>query len=83
MKEKLNLFKELFSDYTNIAILHIDNSLGLVDSTLEEIKEKNQGQIKYIPFFRCKLRFIIKDFILLLSKDTNIITTPFVTLIKV
>jgi ubiquinone/menaquinone biosynthesis C-methylase UbiE len=65
VKEKLNLFKELFSDYTNIAILHIDNSLGLVDSTLEEIKEKNQGQIKYIPFLddsSAKLKATAREF---------------------
>lgn len=65
MQEKLNLFKELFSDYTNIAILHIDNSLGLVDSTLEEIKEKNQGQIKYIPFLddsSAKLKATAREF---------------------
>jgi ubiquinone/menaquinone biosynthesis C-methylase UbiE len=65
VQEKLNLFKELFSDYTNIAILHIDNSLGLVDSTLEEIKEKNQGQIKYIPFLddsSAKLKATAREF---------------------
>ena len=50
MQEKLDLFKGLFSDYTNISILHIDNSLGLVNSTLEEIKEQNKGNIKYISF---------------------------------
>jgi len=65
VQEKLNLFKELFSDYTNIAILHIDNSLGLVDSTLEEIKEKNQGQIKYISFLddsSAKLKATAREF---------------------
>ena len=50
MQQKLNLFKELFADYTNIAILHIDNSLGLVDETLQQIKIQNEGNIKYIPF---------------------------------
>jgi ubiquinone/menaquinone biosynthesis C-methylase UbiE len=50
VQQKLKLFKELFADYTNIAILHIDNSLGLVDSALEEVREQNQGNIKYIPF---------------------------------
>ena len=50
MQQKLNLFKELFSSYTNISILHIDNSLGLVDSTLEEIRAQNEGNIKYISF---------------------------------
>lgn len=50
MQQKLKLFKELFADYTNISILHIDNSLGLVDSALEEVKTQNEGNIKYIPF---------------------------------
>ena len=40
MQQKLNLFKELFSPYTNISILHIDNSLDLVDSALEEIRTR-------------------------------------------
>ena len=50
MEQKLSLFKELFAEYINIAILHIDNSLDLVDSALEEVREKNAGNIKYIPF---------------------------------
>ena len=40
MEKKLSLFKELFADYINIAILHIDNSLGLVDTALEEVRKK-------------------------------------------
>lgn len=50
MQRKLNLFKELFSDYINISILHIDNSLDLVNSALEEVRASNEGNIKYIPF---------------------------------
>ena len=50
MEKKLSLFKELFADYINIAILHIDNSLGLVDTVLEDVRKKNEGNIKYIPF---------------------------------
>ena len=50
MEQKLSLFKSLFADYINIAILHIDNSLDLVDKALEEVREKNEGNIKYIPF---------------------------------
>lgn len=65
MQQKLNLFKELFSDYTNIAILHIDNSLGLIDSALEEIKIQNEGNIKYIPFVdesSAKLRATAREY---------------------
>ena len=50
MQNKLNLFKELFADYTNISILHINNSLDLVNDALDEVKTQNEGNIKYIPF---------------------------------
>lgn len=65
MKKKLSLFKELFADYINIAILHIDNSLGLVDTALEEVREKNEGNIKYIPFVdesSAKLRATAREY---------------------
>ena len=65
MEQKLNLFKELFADYTNIAILHIDNSLGLIDDALEEIKVQNEGNIKYIPFVdesSAKLKATAREF---------------------
>ena len=65
MQQKLNLFKALFADYTNIAILHIDNSLGLVDETLQQIKIQNEGNIKYIPFIdesSAKLKATAREF---------------------
>ena len=65
MQQKLKLFKELFADYTNIAILHIDNFLGLVDSALEEVRVQNEGNIKYIPFIdenSAKLRASAREY---------------------
>ena len=65
MQQKLKLFKELFADYTNIAILHIDNSLGLVDSALEEERAEHEGNIKYIPFIdesSAKLRATAREY---------------------
>ena len=65
MQQKLNLFKELFSSYTNISILHIDNSLDLVDSALEEIRAQNEGNIKYISFVdeeSAKLKATAREF---------------------
>lgn len=50
MTKELELFKELFADYPNIAILHVDNSLNLVNDALEEVRSKSEGQIKYIKF---------------------------------
>ena len=65
MQQKLNLFKELFSSYTNISILHINNSLDLVDSALEEIRAQNEGNIKYISFVNeesAKLKATAREF---------------------
>lgn len=65
MEKKLSLFKELFADYINIAILHIDNSLGLVDTALEDVRKKNEGNIKYIPFINessAKLRATAREY---------------------
>lgn len=65
MQKKLELFKELFSPYTNISILHIDNSLNLVNETLEEVKKQNEGSIKYIPFIdenSAKLKATAREF---------------------
>ena len=65
MQQKLNLFKELFSSYTNISILHIDNSLNLIDSALEEVRTQNEGNIKYISFIdedSAKLKATAREF---------------------
>ena len=50
MTKELTLFKELFLDVPNISVLHIDNSLDLITKTLEEIRDINSGNIKYINF---------------------------------
>jgi ubiquinone/menaquinone biosynthesis C-methylase UbiE len=50
MQKELALFKELFTPTPNISILHVDNSLDLVNTTLEEIRAFNEGNIKYINF---------------------------------
>ncbi len=50
MEKELTLFKELFTDCPNIAILHVDNSLNLIDTALEEVRSRNEGNIKYISF---------------------------------
>ena len=50
MQKELSLFKELFTPTPNIAILHVDNSLDFLNSTLEEIRVLNEGNVKYIAF---------------------------------
>jgi len=50
VSKELKLFKELFTDCPNIAILHINNSLNLINDALEEVRLANDGNIKYIEF---------------------------------
>lgn len=50
MSKELVLFKELFTDCPNIAILHVNNSLNLINDALEEVRSTNDGNIKYIEF---------------------------------
>jgi len=50
VSKELNLFKELFTDCPNIAILHVDNSLNLINNALEEVRSANDGNINYIKF---------------------------------
>ena len=65
MTKELELFKELFADYPNIAILHVDNSLNLVNDALEEVRSKCEGQIKYIKFENepdARLRATVREY---------------------
>ena len=65
MTKELALFKELFLDVPNISVLHIDNSLDLITQTLEEIREINSGNIKYINFKSqndAKIRAIAREY---------------------
>lgn len=50
MTKELNLFKELFAEYPNLSVLHIDNSLNLITNTIEEVVNSNSGNINYIKF---------------------------------
>jgi len=65
LSKELNLFKELFAPYPNIAILHINNNLDLINDTLEKVKNENEGNIKYITFIEessAKLRATAREY---------------------
>lgn len=65
MNQKLELFESLFSKYPNIAILHIDNSLNLVNETLEKIAKENSSKVKYIKFVdekSAKLKAVAREY---------------------
>ena len=50
MKKELDLFKSLFQEYVNISILHIENDIGFINPTLEEISSSLEGKVEYIKF---------------------------------
>lgn len=50
MQKALNLFKELFQPFENIAILHIENGLDFISPIIEEVANQFHGNVKTIKF---------------------------------
>lgn len=50
MQNQLNLFKDLFSEFPNIAILHINNEVDFLNPVLEDIASKLEGKVDLINF---------------------------------
>ncbi len=50
MQKELNLFKELFQPFENIAILHINNGLDFLQPVIEEVTSDLNGTVKTILF---------------------------------
>ncbi len=72
MKKELNLFKELFAKFPNISILHINNGVNFLNSTVEEVVQKLGGKLKYIDFIdekSAKLNSSARDFEYIILSD--------------
>lgn len=50
MNKSINFFKSIFDDFPNLAILHIDNNVEFIKSTIEEIVNNSDGKLKYRKF---------------------------------
>ena len=50
MQDALNLFKELFQPFENIAILHINNGMNFISPIVLEVAQNLNGAIKTIEF---------------------------------
>lgn len=50
MQKELNLFKQLFQEVPNIAILHINNGLDFLNPIIEELSSSFEGNLKLIKF---------------------------------
>lgn len=50
MQKALELFKDLFQPFENIAILHIHHEMDFINPVIEKIAKELNGQVKHIPF---------------------------------
>lgn len=50
MQKELSLFKELFQEFANISILHINNELEFIKPTIKEVVDSLDGNLEYINF---------------------------------
>lgn len=50
MQKALNLFKEFFQPFENIAILHINNHLDFLNEVIENVAHEYNGSVKTIEF---------------------------------
>lgn len=50
MQKSLNLFKELFQPFENIAILHVNNALEFLQPVIEDVAHSLNGTVKTIAF---------------------------------
>lgn len=50
MQKALELFKDLFQPFENIAILHIHHEMDFINPVIEKIAKELNGQVKQMPF---------------------------------
>lgn len=72
MQKELNLFKDLFQEFPNIAILHINNGIEFLNPTLKEVAERLEGKLEYIDFIdekSARLKSSARDFEYIILSD--------------
>ena len=50
MQKELNLFENLFQEFPNIAILHVNNGVDFLNPLLEELASRLEGKVDLINF---------------------------------
>lgn len=72
MQKELNLFKDLFSPYENIAILHINNGLDFLNPVINEVATSLHGNCDYKEFTdesSARLRASARDYEYIILSD--------------
>lgn len=73
MQKELNLFKQLFQEVPNIAILHINNGLDFLNPIIEELSSSFEGNLKLIKFIdenSARLKASSREFEYIILSDT-------------
>jgi hypothetical protein len=50
MQKSLKLFSSLFDNFPNLAILHVNNKVNFLNSTIEEVVKKSGGKLDFKEF---------------------------------
>lgn len=72
MQKELNLFKSLFQEFPNIAILHINNGVDFLNPLLEELALNLEGKVDLINFVdekSARLKSSARDFEYIILSD--------------
>lgn len=72
MQKGLNLFKDLFQPFENIAILHVNNGLDVLNPIIEEVASSLNGKVKQIPFSNekdAKLNGVAREYEYIILSD--------------
>ena len=72
MQKELNLFKDLFQEFPNIAILHVNNKIEFLNPVIEEVVNSLEGNLKFIEFTNeesAKLRASAREFEYIILSD--------------
>lgn len=72
MQKELNLFKDLFQEFPNIAILHVNNKIEFLNPVIEEVVNSLEGNLKFIEFINedsAKLRASAREFEYVILSD--------------
>lgn len=72
MQKELNLFKSLFQEFPNIAILHINNGVDFLNPLLEELALNLEGKVDLINFVdekSARIKSSARDFEYIILSD--------------
>lgn len=87
MQKELDLFSNLFEESPNIAILHINNKVEFINSTVKKIAKDYEGEINFINFqkesFKLKVPArqyeyaILSDILFYSENQTNLLKSVY------